>query len=170
MARVYLSADHHFGHRNILKHENRPFDSVEEMDLALVTYWNETVRPEDTVYYLGDISMSKKGLETAELLNGKIILLMGNHDWQKLDMYLDIFHNIRAYREVNGYLLSHIPVHPSSKYRYSGNIHGHTHSNRIKFDNGEIDPWYYSVSVENTNYRPILLEKVIAKMRKEAKL
>lgn len=165
MSRVYLSADHHFGHRNILKHENRPFDSIEEMDLALVTYWNEIVRPEDIVYYLGDISMSKKGLETAELLNGKITLIMGNHDWQKLGMYVNIFHNIRAYKELNGYLLSHIPVHPSQKPRYKGNIHGHTHSKRVN-ENSKIDPWYYSVSVEHTNYRPIIFEEVIKRMEK----
>lgn len=140
------------------------------MDLALVTYWNEIVRPEDVVYYLGDISMSKKGLETAELLNGKITLIMGNHDLQKSNRYLDIFHSVRAYKELSGYLLSHVPVHPSSKYRYVGNIHGHTHSKRVKFDNGEIDPWYYSVSVENTDYRPILLEEVIARMQKETRL
>lgn len=166
MARVYVSADHHFGHKNILAYENRPFNSIEEMDLALVTYWNEIVRPEDRVFYLGDISMSKKGLETAELLNGKITLLMGNHDLQKMGMYVDIFHSIRAYKQVDNYLLSHIPVHESSKYRYKGNIHGHTHSKRVRGSSGEIDPWYYCVSVENTNYRPILLEEVIKRMEK----
>ena len=50
MSTVFFTADPHFGHTNIIRYENRPFASAEEMDQELIRRWNETVSPEDTVY------------------------------------------------------------------------------------------------------------------------
>ena len=52
---IYFTADHHFGHANIIRHCNRPFQNVEEMDMALLSNWNASVKPQDTVYILGDL-------------------------------------------------------------------------------------------------------------------
>ena len=43
MSNVFFTADPHFGHTNIIRYENRPFDSAEEMDQELIRRWNETV-------------------------------------------------------------------------------------------------------------------------------
>lgn len=46
-SKTYLIADTHFGDEAILRYENRPFESVEEMDTALIRNWNSTVNPEE---------------------------------------------------------------------------------------------------------------------------
>lgn len=53
---IYFTSDLHFGHRNVIRFDNRPFSSVEEMDAALIERWNQKVSNEDAVYVLGDLS------------------------------------------------------------------------------------------------------------------
>lgn len=82
MTRVWFSSDHHFWHSNIIRFCSRPFSSVEEMNESLIRLWNERVKPEDTVYYLGDFSLALRPVETiTPKLNGHKILIPGNHDW-----------------------------------------------------------------------------------------
>ena len=50
----FFTADCHFGQERTLKLSKRPFDSVVEMDRALVNNWNKTVSKDDTVFVLGD--------------------------------------------------------------------------------------------------------------------
>lgn len=54
----------------------RPYNSVEEMTEDLIAKWNETVKPEDTVYHCGDFGLYKY----RKLLNGKIVLICGNYE------------------------------------------------------------------------------------------
>lgn len=81
---IYFTSDQHFGHENIIKHCNRPFKSVEEMDEAMVHEWNQVVRPKDMVYHLGDISHKRCSAERADhlisRLNGHKLLIVGNHE------------------------------------------------------------------------------------------
>ena len=56
MSNIWFTADHHFGHKNIMKHCNRPFPSVDEMDEILTGNWNMLVKPGDTVYHIGDFA------------------------------------------------------------------------------------------------------------------
>ncbi len=78
----YVIADLHFGHKNIIKHEKRPFENIEEMDKNLIAMWNNIASKEDVIYILGDFSWYN-GAKTSELLkrlNGRKILIIGNHD------------------------------------------------------------------------------------------
>lgn len=54
---VWFTSDTHFGHANIVKYSGRPFEDVYEMNAALVRNWNETVKPGDLVYHLGDFAL-----------------------------------------------------------------------------------------------------------------
>ena len=53
---VYFTSDLHFGHKNIIRYDHRPFSSVQEMDAELIRRWNNKVKDEDLVYILGDVS------------------------------------------------------------------------------------------------------------------
>jgi len=183
MPSVFLTSDTHFGHTNICKFHNydgtktRPWDSVEEMDEEMVKRWNETVGPNDKVYHLGDVVINRKSLQILDRLNGDKVLIKGNHDIFKLNDYTKYFRDIRAYHVMNGCILSHIPVHKDSIARFGANIHGHLHANRVRKLRGvnvktgellyseDIDPDYFCVSVEHTDYRPILFEEVIQKIK-----
>lgn len=80
---IWFTSDIHFGHSNIIKHANRPFADVEEMDEGLVREWNARIGKEDTVYFLGDFSFHKEP-KTRDIffnLNGRNKhLVRGNHD------------------------------------------------------------------------------------------
>lgn len=79
---TFFTSDHHFGHRNIITYCNRPFNSIEHMNEVLIQKWNETVSPEDMVFYLGDFSLGKQWVrDIAPKLNGVKHLIAGNHDW-----------------------------------------------------------------------------------------
>ena len=59
MSNFYIS-DMHFGHKNCIAFDNRPFTSVEEMDAAMIANWNNAVSSGDTVYILGDMCWGKQ--------------------------------------------------------------------------------------------------------------
>lgn len=78
---LYFSSDHHFYHSNIIEYCNRPFKSIEEMNETLIANWNEVVKPDDEIYYLGDFSLAMRPVELfTKRLNGKKYLVPGNHD------------------------------------------------------------------------------------------
>lgn len=78
----YYTSDLHIGHANIISYCNRPFDSVDEMNAALIERWNATVGPFDDVWVLGDVAMGRidETLPMISSLNGVKTLLPGNHD------------------------------------------------------------------------------------------
>lgn len=85
MSKVFVTADTHFGHKNIISYCNRPFNSVQEMDDAIVEKWNSKVGINDTVFHLGDMLWGrddnvKEAIDLIYSLNGKIYLIPGNHD------------------------------------------------------------------------------------------
>jgi calcineurin-like phosphoesterase family protein len=176
MPSVFLVSDTHFGHAGVCRFTHndtgikiRPWDNPEEMDEAMVKLWNETVKPTDKVYHLGDVVINRKALAILPRLNGDKVLIKGNHDIFKLGDYTQHFRDIRGYHVMNNMILSHIPVHPESKGRFSANIHGHLHTNRVMIGN-EIDPFYFNVSVEQIGFKPILFEDVLDKIKEQGQV
>ncbi|WP_279482217.1 DUF433 domain-containing protein [Aureimonas sp. SK2] len=83
MPEIFFTADHHFGHLNIIDHCKRPFSSVDEMTEELVARWNAVVGPHDDVWHLGDFACRMKpgALERVfRRLRGRKHLIVGNHD------------------------------------------------------------------------------------------
>lgn len=179
MPSVFLTSDTHFGHTGVCKftHQDtnvkiRPWTDPDEMDEEMVKRWNETVRPTDKVYHLGDVVINRKALSILHRLNGDKVLIKGNHDIFKLEDYLPHFRDIRGYHVMNNMILSHVPVHADSKGRFAANIHGHLHTNRVMKMHGDVrtdklDPWYFNVGVEQTDFRPILFEEVIKRIKEQ---
>ena len=174
MPAVFLYADPHFGHQGVCKFlredgtKLRPFDNAEEMDVELIKRFNETVGPNDKVYFLGDVAMRAKELHRVmPQLNGDKVLIKGNHDIFKMNEYSRHFRDIRGYHVMNGCILSHIPIHEESLGRFGCSIHGHLHYREVmknEIKKKIVDPRYYCVSVEHTDYRPILFEHALKKI------
>jgi calcineurin-like phosphoesterase family protein len=180
MPATYLVSDTHFGHAGVCRFTDsitgekiRPWTDPDEMDEEMVKRWNETVRPNDKVYHLGDVVINRKALNIMYRLNGDKVLIRGNHDIFRDDEYRQHFRELRAYHVLNGMILSHIPIHPASLGRFGTNIHGHLHTGRVMMTwNGgqELDTpdvRYHCVCVEQTDFRPILFEDVIKRIKEE---
>jgi len=134
---VYYIADLHFGHTNAIKFDNRPFENIHMHDFTISTLWNETVKPDDDVYILGDISWysADKTVDIFNNLNGVKHLIIGNHDHKLLrnQNVRDLFVEITDYKEIKdenkNVILSHYPI-PSFNKHYYGAYHfyGHVHN------------------------------------------
>ena len=145
---VYFTSDLHFYHKNIMKYSPafRNYENAEEMNEALIAYWNSVVTPEDTVYNLGDLSMAantKKVIEVAKRLNGKHFLILGNHDYpiksekeKLMEMIKDdgnkLFEDIRDYKFLTfpgvQIALSHYPMAGWEGQQHGAvMLHGHLH-------------------------------------------
>jgi calcineurin-like phosphoesterase family protein len=138
---IFFTSDHHFGHKNILKYESRarPFSSVEEMDETMIDRWNSVVKKQsDLIYILGDFSFhtANETLKILERLNGKKVLICGNHDSRiikdtSIKKYFD--GDMHDYLELkfnnNLYILQHYPLITWNKCRYGAiQLFGHMHS------------------------------------------
>ena len=172
---VFLISDMHFGHSKMYEipfrlpcgTPLRHFLTAEEADEYMVQKWNETVKPHDKIYVLGDIAIPMSGLRTLSRLNGDKVLIAGNHDWPFEKKLGEYFRSIRAYWKLDSYTLSHVPIHPDSLRGFECNIHGHLHAGRVLLENGKIDPRYFCVCVEHTSYAPISWEEVKYKIKKQ---
>ena len=157
MSKVWVCADLHLGHKNITKFRTQ-FATAEEHHETVMENFLTTVGKRDKVFLLGDI-VFKEGIEYAaklDRLGANLILVKGNHD--AYDLWADSVQGLMSYK---GAWLSHAPVHPQElDYRKQGfNIHGHLHGGFIN------DPRYFNVSLEHTNYRPILMTDVLEQLR-----
>ena len=178
----FVISDHHLGHTNSwekFKREDgsplRPFTSTEEMNETMIERHNAKVKEQDTVYFLGDVVINKKYLELVKRMNGRKILIRGNHDIFKDEDYREVgfeqIHGVRVF--VDKFILSHIPLHPDCvSERFRVNVHGHLHANEIKMpwgvnaDRNEIiyadfpDPRYLCVCVEQIDFTPLHFDEV----------
>jgi calcineurin-like phosphoesterase family protein len=167
MHNTFLIADPHFSHEGVCRFlrddgtKLRPWDNPAEMDEAMIENWNKVVRPVDKVYVCGDLVMkAKKQIHIMERLNGKKVLIKGNHDIGELKVYLPYFYDIRAFHVLDNFCITHIPIHPDCLGRFKGNIHGHIHQRKVmevrpKGWEGVVDPRYFCISAEQINYTPI---------------
>lgn len=166
---IYFTSDLHFGHKNIIKYEDRPFIDVEDMTMSLISMWNEVVGLKDDVYILGDFAFQNSYMTIAmienilNVLNGKKHLVIGNHDTyiNKQSFNPRSFEEMVYYKElkINGefIILSHYPIESwNGKEHGSIHLHGHTHKPDSR---PEINR--YNVGCMLYNYRPITLEKLL---------
>ena len=167
---IWIVSDTHFGHKNMAEvftladgSKCRPFATVEEHDAAMMERWNAVVRPQDHVWHLGDVAMDRQSLErVVPRLHGHKRLVRGNHDIFKTATYLKVgFQEIRGCSVLNGMIFTHIPIHEQCLGRFKANVHGHTHSQP------NLGPRYLNVCVEQTEYRPLTLEEVMARVVKK---
>ncbi len=163
MSAAYFIADTHFGDRNILHYENRPFADTDEMDRELISRWNLTVDKADAVYVLGDFGAEGYEEKILKQLNGKIFLVKGNHDKSSNEYYRKA-----GFCEVydmpiifNGFwILSHEPLYVNENMPYA-NLFGHVHNSPLF---KAYSSHHFCVSVERIDYKPISLDEIFAKV------
>lgn len=160
---VWFTSDTHFGHAAIIRLAQRPFDSVEAMDEALISRWNATVAPEDTVWHLGDFCHrgAKHIDDYRARLNGTIHLIVGNHDAVADGQLAHLFASIQyiAVIEADGQTLAlcHYPMREWPR-AWSGGWHLHGHVHGIYDD----DPHGLSLDVgaDSHGFRPINVARI----------
>jgi len=197
MSKTYFTADTHFGHANIIRYADRPWmnpetdlvpnptDSarlmwaspliaqqcVEKMDRELVERWNRVVGQDDLVYHLGDFCFGDKVatfLRYFKQLNGRIVLIKGNHDklaWanrQSFYAYHDSYLEIKI--DGQDITLCHYALRVFNKCHYGAwHLYGHSHGSLADDPNAlAID-----VGVDCHNFKPISFEEVATIMARK---
>lgn len=168
----YYIADTHFFHTNIIKLNNRPFKSVQEMNETLVSNWNKKVGKNDTIYILGDFSYKAHEKYVSYLLhrlNGNKILITGNHDSVilKSSSLKKEFYKIASYLEVddNGkhIILFHYPIAEwNGFFRDTYHFYGHIHNNKNEaFYTMKKLSRSFNVGVDVMGFEPKTAEEII---------
>lgn len=186
---IWFSADHHFGHANIIKFCKRPYFSVEEMDADLIENWNRVVDTDDTVYYLGDFTLGsfQRFKYYVGKLNGNISIVPGGHDGRWVDRARDsevrsktgkvdilpqldyMVLPIEGKKYPLMLVLCHYPLLSWERSHYGSiHLHGHTHGTIKVIDKsrdkqlppGQRRGLRMDVGVDPMGYEPISLVEV----------
>lgn len=159
--KIFLIADTHFNHTNIIRYCNRPFSSIGQMNETLVNNWNSSVGKDDTVYFLGDLCMGDPRI-WLDKLNGEIRFIRGNHDGE-LRKIRNTRENITLQVGLEHIMLVHAVEYLRGPW-HGWVIHGHHHNNNIKeFPLVNKQAKTMNVSVEMINYKPIELGELLSK-------
>jgi len=169
---VFFTADTHFDHANIIEHCNRPYSSLEEMNQALIDNWNSVVRPQDTVYHLGDFAFRSKRTRINHLiqkLNGHKFLIYGNHDHKQTDksegwVWKGHYKKIKVNDQK--IILFHYAMRVWD-CSHHGSWHFYGHSHGTLFDNRMT--LSMDVGVDVRNFSPISFERLSEAMQHRQK-
>lgn len=195
MSTLWFRSDDHFGHDKLAR-EIRGFETVEDHDEALIEWNNNYVRPDDTVFCLGDFSLKGPSFFAPILsrLNGHWHLISGNHDgcwsghregFKNIKSYIDAgFESVQPFlrRKIDGeqVLMSHFPytgdhteLQRYTQYRLRNEglalLHGHTHSSEIisYVHNVPSNSLQIHVGLDAWNLNPVNIDQVVQILRQE---
>lgn len=161
MQRFYVS-DLHLGHQKIVEMGKglQPGSCSEERDEILVDRWNSKVpKKRGIVTILGDIAFSVQTLQTLGRLNGRLEVILGNHDdyWKPSDLPPNVEMLNQSLVRRHRLWFSHCPMHPDEIRKCAGNVHGHTHQHILS------DLRYLNICIEQLpGFAPISLDEIRA--------
>ncbi len=170
---IYFISDTHFNHKNIIKYCNRPFNSIEQMNEAIIKNWNNIVSNEDTIYHLGDFALGTKEsiIDIVNRLNGKKYLIRGNHDKWGVSTYESfgfiVLKNAPIKIDEYKLMLSHIPIPDSQIPKGFVNIHGHIHDKKLyecieKYEQSRYSiEKHINISCDVTDFKPISITEIL---------
>ena len=176
---LYFTSDLHLGHANAIKHSNRPFETLEEMDETLIQNINNTVRVNDTLWILGDFTHRVKkpqAIEYRKKINCRYVyLITGNHD-KNFTTEDGVFRAVKSYDEIKTdygpFILFHYPIEHWNKEHYGSiHLHGHIHADQsynitnrdmaISYPTGKVfSNRKYDVGVDANDYKPVSIEEI----------
>jgi len=167
---LFITADPHFGHTNILKYCNRPYPSIWDMDEAIILHWNNDVGEKDEIYCLGDFCFGDP-MKYFTRLSGIIHIVPGSHDkvllhkefayWLCPPLFTIAPKGLTdEYGRQRTITLCHYSMRswPRSHYA-SWHLWGHSH--------GKLKPYglSFDVGVDSHDFRPWSLEEIQKKMK-----
>lgn len=159
---VWVTADNHFGHANIIRHCNRPFQNVEEMNRTMIENINECVLKQDKLYVIGDFSFrGGRPKDYLDEINCKnVILIRGNHDNRKDEEGFSEVHDyLKIKHGKNKIIMFHYPM-MSWECSFHGSVHffGHVHGNL----NGKTKGYnMLDVGVDSHEFKPLKIDDAI---------
>jgi len=172
-SRVYFTSDTHFNHTNIISYCQRPFKNVDEMNERIIANWNEVVSEDDIIFHLGDFCLGGAAEWTRLLdrLNGKIYLIMGNHDRKNIRQgFMDRFEHVAMQMHIEvgkqRIYLNHYPfLCFEGGYKDVWQLFGHVHTRKSNtgIDAGRLQylyPTQYDVGVDNNDFAPVSFGQV----------
>ena len=175
---IYCTSDWHFNHDRRFVWGVRGFNSVDEMNEAIIKRHNEILAPEDTLYILGDLMLggqNTSGLDMINAINGHKIIIAGNHDTDRRrqayeqELGIPVYDALRVNHAGYHFYLSHYPtltanLEKESLKQCTLNLFGHTHQ-KDKFYN-DI-PMMYHVGCDTHDCYPIAIDTIIEDMKKK---
>jgi len=180
---TFIVSDTHFCHAQILEYCARPFKSVEEMNEVMIERWNAVVSPSDVVIHMGDVGFRYEKLkDIIDRLNGKKLLIRGNHDWSinkmeslgfqcltqcKNDSYVEVMRNRMFHICHRPRDMATIPS-DNKELAFQVRLVGHEHNNMPIFikwvrDTSDVARpiMALNLSIEHWGYVPTHIDKVI---------
>ena len=170
---TFFVSDTHFGHKNIIKYCNRPYEDVHQMNEALIENWNSVVQPDDEVWHLGDFCMGgTKPKDWLPRLNGNVHLIRGNHDPYVEDQG---FASVQEYKELKikgkRITLLHFPMRSwNGSHKGTWHLFGHVHGTMTVAHGrkGVKDALAIDAGVDCHNYTPVSFAQVSKMMSKHS--
>lgn len=170
--RIWVTSDQHFGHDKIIKYAKRPYKNPSVMKDVLINNWNNLVGIDDMVICIGDFAWNESSTSLFNLLkrlHGSKVLCKGNHDRLSFSKYLEAGFNFVCDSFVwhwsgKNILFVHDPnkVAKADYQKYDIIAHGHLHNKDFASNNGR----FVNLSVEKTNYKPVLINSLVNKFYK----
>jgi len=163
---IFVTGDTHFGQKGILKF--RPFQTVQEMDETIIENYNNVVKPGDTVYHIGDLCHTvdvKVFHSYLSRLNGRIILIKGNHDrtsWKAPELFTGPYNMYETIIEGRDVTFCHYAMLMwKNSHRGAYHLYGHSHGTL------EDNPHSLSfdVGVDCHDFKPLHWSQVVERMK-----
>ena len=178
--KLFFTSDTHLGHFNICKYCHRPFQSKSDMDQTLIANWNSVVPEDGIVVHCGDFMLPhdnniKEYMRYLNKLNGRVLLLRGNHDIidlltsnEKLISVQD-----KAMIEVDSIKI-YAEHYPCAAFNGDYHVYGHVHTLSDGICYGmdaealkAMKRVTYDVGVDQNNYTPISYWQLCDIIRKQ---
>lgn len=162
MSNIYFISDLHLQHKNIIDYCNRPFNTVDEMNSALIERWNSIITDDDIVFFVGDFCLGSKDdfIHFTSLLKGQKHFFFGNHDrisksnvlnagWETAQHTLNLTYKGQKIR-IQHYPTADVPDDTIL-------IYGHVHDKPAS----ELPHKSFCVSAERLDYRPVTIDYIL---------
>lgn len=176
LTKTFFTSDTHFNHYRIAKYCDRPYESKEEMNNTLIENWNNVVPEDGIVVHCGDFALTegksfKDYEKIAKKLNGRIILIRGNHDRVPViiednpdSKFIAVVDMAKLTINNSSFIASHFPL---LAYPSDYNIFGHVHTLKDGLCHGldsdinhRLRPTQYDVGVDQNGYKPLTFKEL----------